>query len=183
MAPFFATRKVLALLRWLAYDSLLFHRSRFATFDKSVGLHVVEGVLFPLLKAHVWRERMRPAILKVLTIAAVLQISAAHAAAQTATEKPAEPEAIGIFYYLDAHDHTLKRLPKEDFEKHTKAVPFGSITNAVRVAGEQSQFHINASDPATFLFKVFKDEDAGGARLFQVTALAIRPLLVYATSR
>jgi hypothetical protein len=66
----------------------------------------------------------------------------------------------------------LKRLPKEDFEKHTKAVPFGSITNTVRVAGEQSPFHINATDPATFLFKVFKDEDAGGARLYQVTVKA-----------
>ena len=85
--------------------------------------------------------------------------------AQTAADKPAEPESIGAFYYPDSASQTLKRLPQEEFKKHTGG--FGKLVTSVKVAGEASSFHIAASDKATFVFKVFKDEQAAGARLYQ----------------
>lgn len=87
-------------------------------------------------------------------------------AAQTAIDKPAEPEAIGVFFYLDSATGSLKRLPQEDFKRHSGS-GFSSVSTTIRVAGEGSPFHVAADGQPTFVFKVFKDEQASQAKLFQ----------------
>ena len=108
---------------------------------------------------------MRLPVGKVLQLAATIALSLNICAAQTATNKPPEPESIGAFFYFDSSTQTLKRLPKEDFKRHSGG--FGSITQSVRVSGDASSFRCAANDKATFVFKVFKDEQAAGAKLFQ----------------
>ncbi len=108
---------------------------------------------------------MRVPIGKALPLAAMISFSLVIGSAQTASDKPPEPESIAVFYYLDSPSQTLKRLPQEEFKKHTGG--FGRAITSVKVAGEASSFHIAASDKATFVFKVFKDEQAAGARLYQ----------------
>lgn len=108
---------------------------------------------------------MRFPIGKTLPLAVLISFSLAICTAQTAADKPAEPESIAVFYYLDSAGPTLKRLPQEEFKKHTGG--FGKIVTSVKVAGEASAFHIGPSDKATFVFKVFKDEQAAGAKLYQ----------------
>jgi hypothetical protein len=105
--------------------------------------------------------------MSVQKLAIMIALSLSICAAQTATDKPPEPESIGVFFYLDSATQTLKRLPTEEFKKHRGG--FGSITDSVKVSGEASSFRIAANDKTTFIFKVFKDEDAGKAKLFQFT--------------
>ena len=95
----------------------------------------------------------------------MVALSLVICAAQTPTDKPPEPESIGAFYYLDSATQSLKRLPKEDFKKHTGG--FASVTQSVQVSGDSSSFHFTGSDKTTFVFKVFKDEEAAQAKLFQ----------------
>src|SRR5260370_14908710 len=85
--------------------------------------------------------------------------------AQTATEKAPEPDTIGVFFHLDSATQTLKRLPQEDFKRHSGG--FSSITQSVRVSGDASSFRCAANDKATFGFRVFQDEQAAGAQPFQ----------------
>lgn len=108
---------------------------------------------------------MRFPVRKVLQLAPMIALSLVFCAAQTATEKAPEPDTIGVFFHLDSATQTLKRLPQEDFKKHSGG--FGSITQSVRVSGDASSFRCAANDKATFVFKVFKDEQAAGAKLFQ----------------
>ena len=108
---------------------------------------------------------MRLSINQALLLAAAVALSLVVCAAQTATDKPAEPDSIGVFFYLDSATQTLKRLPREDFKKHTGG--FGSITQSVRVAGDASSFHLANDSKTTFVFKVFKDEEAAHIKLFQ----------------
>jgi hypothetical protein len=82
-------------------------------------------------------------------------------------DKPPEPESIGVIYYVDSATQTLKRLPKEDYKKH-RGGSF-TITDNVVVSGAASTFHIAAGDKVSFVFKVFKDEEAGGVLLFRFT--------------
>jgi hypothetical protein len=102
---------------------------------------------------------------KAFQLAATISLSLMICAAQTATDKPLEPSSIGVFFYLDSSTQTLKRLPQEDFKKHSGG--FGSITQSIRVSGEASAFRFAANDKITFVFKVFKDEEASRAKLFQ----------------
>jgi hypothetical protein len=102
---------------------------------------------------------------KIFQLAATVALSLIICAAQTATDKPLEPASIGAFYYLDAASHSLKRLPQEDFKKHTGG--FGSVTQSIRVSGDASSFRFPGTDKTTFVFKVFKDEEAARAKLFQ----------------
>ncbi len=83
-------------------------------------------------------------------------------------DKPPEPESIGVIYHLDPATQTLKRLPTEDYKKHR--VNGMTITDNVVVSGTGSSFHIATNDKAAFIFKVFKDEQAGGVFLFRFTA-------------
>ena len=108
---------------------------------------------------------MRFPIVKALPLAAMIAFSLIVCAAQTALDKPQEPESIGVFFYLDSSTQTLKRLPQEEFKKHTGG--FGSITESVKVSGDASSFHFAGNEKTTFVFKVFKDEQASGAKLFQ----------------
>src|SRR5260370_40411548 len=85
--------------------------------------------------------------------------------AQTATEKAPEPDTIGVFFYLDSATQTLKRLPQEDFKRHSGG--FASLTQSVRVSGDASSFRFSGNNKTTLGFKVFKDEQAAGAELFQ----------------
>jgi hypothetical protein len=94
----------------------------------------------------------------------MIALSLMICAAQTATDKAPEPDAIGVFFYLDPAAQTLKRLPQEDFKKRTGG--FGSVTTSIRVSGDASAFHFAGSDKTTFVFKVFKDEEASRAKLF-----------------
>jgi hypothetical protein len=95
----------------------------------------------------------------------MIALSLIVCAAQNATDKPLEPDAIGAFFYLDSGTQTLKRLPQEEFKKHSGG--FSSITQSIRVSGDASSFHFAASDKTTFIFKVFRDEEAARAKLFQ----------------
>lgn len=98
-------------------------------------------------------------------LAIIVVFSLSICAAQTTPSKPSEPEAIGVFFYLDSGSQTLKRLPSEDYKKHRGGA--FSITDNVKVSGTASSLRIAATDKTTFIFKVFKDEEAGKARLFQ----------------
>jgi hypothetical protein len=112
---------------------------------------VVKAVRFPIGKA--------------LQLATMFALSFNICAAQTATDKSPEPESIGSFFYLDSTAKTLKRLPQEDFKKHSGG--FSSVTQSVLVSGDASPFHVAGSDKTTFVFKVFKDEEASRAKLYQ----------------
>ncbi len=100
-----------------------------------------------------------------LTVASALFLSFAVCAAQTAATKPAEPELVGVFYYLDSASQTLKRLPTEDFKSHI-GTGWTTVTVNVRVAGEASSFHIAAGDSVAF---VLKDEGASKTELHKFT--------------
>jgi hypothetical protein len=98
--------------------------------------------------------------------AAVLVALSTICAAQTALDKVAEPDSFNVFYYLDSTTSTLKRLPQEEFRRHT-STGFSSVTQSVMVSGEASSFHVTGDAQPTFVFKVFKDEEASRAKLFQ----------------
>jgi hypothetical protein len=98
-------------------------------------------------------------------LAATIALSLNICAAQTATNKPPEPESIGAFFYFDSATQTLKRLPKEDFKRHSGG--FASVKTSIQVSGDTSSFHFAGNDKTTFVFKVFKDEEAARAKLFQ----------------
>ena len=108
---------------------------------------------------------MRFPMRTAVPLTAIIALAFGICAAQTAIDKSPEPDSIGVFFYLDSSTQTLKRLPQEDFKRHSGG--FGAITTSIRVAGDASSFHIEASDPATFVFKVFKDDEASHARLFR----------------
>src|ERR1022692_2814473 len=82
--------------------------------------------------------------------------------------KPPEPESIGVIYYLELATESLKRLPTEDYKKHRGGT--FTITDNVVVHGQSSSFHIPSGGKAVFVFKVFKEEQAGGVLLFRFTA-------------
>jgi hypothetical protein len=86
-------------------------------------------------------------------------------AGQTAKEKAVEPESIGVFFYLDPASQELKRLPTEDFKRHT-STHFASSTQSVQVSGEASSFRIASGDNAVFLFKV-SEAQLEHVRLFE----------------
>jgi hypothetical protein len=98
-------------------------------------------------------------------LATIITLSLSIGSAQTATDKAPEPESIGVFFYLDSASQTLKRLPKEDFKRHSGG--FASVKTSIQVSGDASSFHFAGSDKTTFVFKVFKDEEAAKAKLFQ----------------
>lgn len=113
---------------------------------------------------------MRFPLKNALQLAAMIALSQVFLAAQTANVKTVsiktpEPEAIGVFYYLDSSAQTLKRLPKEDFKRHTGG--FGSITQSIHVSGNASSLSVGHADQTVLVFKVFKDEEAAKAKLFQ----------------
>lgn len=101
---------------------------------------------------------------RFIQLASAIIVSLAFCSAQTATDKQMEPDSIGVFYYVDSSSNTLKRLPQEEFKRHTGG--FGSITQSIRVSGGTSPFHFAGGEQAAFLFKVFKDEEASKAKLF-----------------
>jgi len=111
---------------------------------------------------------VRPRVARTIQAGILAIISLAVCAAQTAPEKVAEPNAIGVFYYLDSTGGGLKRLPQEEFRRHTSN-GFGSVTQSVIVSGSASSFHIGDSQP-TFVFQVFKEEEASRAKLYQFSA-------------
>jgi hypothetical protein len=95
----------------------------------------------------------------------MIAVSLMISEAQTATDKALEPASIGVFFYLDSSTQTLKRLPQEEFKKHSGG--FASLTQSIRVSGDASSFRFTGNDKTTFVFKVFKDEEASRAKLFQ----------------
>ena len=111
---------------------------------------------------------MKVPVAKIIQATVLVTISLAFCAGQTALEKVAEPNAIGVFFYLDSASGTLKRLPQEEFRRHTSN-GFASVTQSVMVSGTASSFHIGDSQPI-FVFQVFKEEEASRAKLFQFSA-------------
>jgi hypothetical protein len=87
--------------------------------------------------------------------------------AQTEASKPAEPEAIGAFFYLEPATQVLKELPKEDYKKH-RATGWNTVTDNVKVAGSGSSLHITSNDKLTFVIRTSQDL-AQKAKLFQFT--------------
>ena len=107
---------------------------------------------------------MRLATRNAVSLTAAIVFLLSMCAAQTALDKAPEPDSIGVFFYLDSTTQSLKRLPQEDFKRHSGG--FGAITQSIRVAGDSSPFRVESSRQ-TFVFKVFKDEEASKARLFR----------------
>jgi hypothetical protein len=105
-------------------------------------------------------------VAKTIQAAALVLVSLALCAAQTGPDKVSEPDAIGVFFYLDSASGTLKRLPQEEFRRHT-STGFSTVTQSVMVSGEGSPFHVTADAQPTFVFQVFKEEEASRAKLFQ----------------
>lgn len=81
--------------------------------------------------------------------------------------RPAEPESIGVFFYLEPATQTLQELPKEDHSKH-RGTGWATVTDNVKVSGASSPFHIAGKDKATFVFKA-TGETAQRARLYRFT--------------
>ena len=109
---------------------------------------------------------MRISTTKVIASLALIAVASTLCTAQAALEKPAEPEIFGVFFYLDSATGTLKRLPQEDFKRHT-STGFSTVTQSVIVSGEGSPFHVTSDAQPTFVFRVFKDEEGARAKLFQ----------------
>lgn len=107
-------------------------------------------------------------LIPTVSLIATVTISLSVCAAQT-VEKVAEPEAFNVFFYLDPSTNTLKRLPQEEFRRHT-STGFSSVTTSVIVSGGASSFHVSGDMQPTFVFRVFKDEEASRAKLFQFNA-------------
>jgi hypothetical protein len=99
--------------------------------------------------------------------AILIALSLSTCAAQTAADKPPEPESIGIFFYLDSATQTLKRLPKEDWKRHSKA-GWTSVATDIKLDGASSSFRIPASAKAIFVFRASEDS-AEKAKLCRFT--------------
>ncbi|HJT68916.1 MAG TPA: hypothetical protein VJ731_01880 [Terriglobales bacterium] len=108
---------------------------------------------------------MKFSLAKTIQAAVLVAFSVFVCSAQTVPEKAPEPNAIGVFFYLDSASSTLKRLPQEEFRRHT-STGFSSVTQSVMVSGEGSSLHVADTQP-TFVFQVFKEEEASRAKLFQ----------------
>ena len=93
---------------------------------------------------------MRFLISRALSLFAVFAFTLT-AAGQTSSAKAAEPDSIGVFFYLDSASQTLKCLPQEDYKRHTSS-GLAHTTQSVKVAGEASTFRV-ASDNAAFIFQ------------------------------
>lgn len=99
----------------------------------------------------------------------VIALSAGICAAQTTSDKlskPPEPEAIGVYFYLDPSTQTLKRLPQEDWKRHNQGAR--TVTQDIEIIGTASSFHISEDKPV-FVFKAADDKDAPNVNLFQCT--------------
>jgi hypothetical protein len=105
--------------------------------------------------------------MSLLRLCVVVAFSVGISAGQTPAQKSLEPDSIGVFYYLDSSTQTLKRLPSEEWKRHNSGS--FSISQDIVVSGTTSPFHVAADGKATFVFKVFKDEDAGKVKLYQFT--------------
>jgi hypothetical protein len=101
----------------------------------------------------------------IRNLAVLIALSLSTCIAQTATDKPAEPESIGIFFYLDSATQTLKRLPKEDWKRHSKA-GWTSVTTDLKLDGTSSSFRIPASAKDIFVFRASEDS-AEKAKLYR----------------
>src|SRR5258708_32413246 len=75
---------------------------------------------------------------KALQLVPMIAFSLVFCAAQTATDQAPEPDAIGVFFYLDPATQTLKRLPTEQFNRHSGGLR--STTQHVRALGRTSSF-------------------------------------------
>jgi hypothetical protein len=80
---------------------------------------------------------------------------------QGETTKPVEPDSLGPVYYLNPSDHTIKALPKEQWNAFAKAkMGFQSskAIGSIRLPGVSSSFRVPASDTTEFVFKVGSPE-------------------------
>ena len=102
---------------------------------------------------------------QAIHLTAIFGILSGICAGQNAFGKAPEPDAIGVFFYLDPATQTLKRLPNEEFRRHSGG--FASLTTSIKVSGEASPLQIQSNPSITFVFKVFKEEAAAGAKLFR----------------
>src|ERR1035438_4429686 len=96
--------------------------------------------------------------------AVLIALSFGTCAAQTATNKPPEPELIGVFFYLDSATQTLKPLPREEYKTHSGG--FTTITQEVKLDGTASSFHISSNDKVAFVFRA-SEESAEKAKLYR----------------
>jgi|SRR5208283_306830 len=100
-------------------------------------------------------------------LAILIALSLSICAAQTATNKPPEPESIGVFFYFDSASQTLKRLPREEWKRHSKA-GWTSVTQDLKLDGTSSSFQISSNDKPTFIFRASEDS-AEKAKLHRFT--------------
>src|ERR1700690_781754 len=80
---------------------------------------------------------------------------------QSEATKAVEPDSLGPVFYLVPSDHTIKALPKEQWNAFAKAkMGFQSSTaiGSIRLPGASSSFRVPASDTTEILFKVGSPE-------------------------
>ena len=86
----------------------------------------------------------------------LLALSLSACAAQTVADKMPEPESIGVFFYLDSTTQALKRLPKEDWKKHSKA-GWTTVSTDLKLDGPSSPFRIPAAAKTVFVLRASED--------------------------
>jgi len=82
--------------------------------------------------------------------------------AQNVPTQPAEPETIGIVYYLDSANNKLVPLPIEEYKAvgHAKGLGFGGATGVLVLEGAAAAVRIPATDGLAMVVRVSSPEAA-----------------------
>jgi len=95
-----------------------------------------------------------------VTLPAILGLLSCVAFAQSAPIQPAEPDAIGVVFYLDSANNKLVPLPDEPYKAvgHPKGLGFGGATGVIVLDGTDSAFRIPNSDKLAWVVRVSNPE-------------------------
>jgi hypothetical protein len=95
---------------------------------------------------------------RILALVVLLVFSSAVCLAQSPDSKPAEPNAIGEVFQLDATSQTLKPLPSEQWEDVPKKTGFAHGGFFIQMDGDRSSYRVKAGASPEFVFKVSNPE-------------------------
>jgi hypothetical protein len=88
--------------------------------------------------------------------------------AQNKVMLPAEPDAMNVFFHLDASKETLRRLPSETWKRHTGS-GFASVTYSLKLDGAASSYRISQDDKMVFVFRPLEKLSENQPKLFRCT--------------
>jgi len=78
--------------------------------------------------------------------------------AESAARAPvAEPESIGVVFYLDPESRAMKELPLEEWKAQGHS-GWMTVTGSLVVRGETSSFHVSQNYPTEFVFRIGNPE-------------------------